>query len=316
MPGARCQCWWALALSVDLSELPDSPLELAAAEVEAGASAGRRRTPRCRATSRRCGSIEGEDVARKWLEGHGRQRRPGLRLQRAGPRRDRQGRDRPRARSTTTTSPRRRRRTPTTRSRSTSRRRTSARSSTSRASACWRRASARTRRSRSCARCSRSPSQEYFADCIEGVSAGRGRQAVEGARRRSTRSRRRTSTSRTSATSRAPSTSCGTPARCSGAPGADGHRRLTPGSRGPGALAPVPRPPATRAPGGRRGCLARAVRRRCCSRLGFAVALAAALPALYLIVVVAGDRQLAADAVLHATGARARRAQRRPCRRR
>ena len=67
---------------------------------------------------------------------------------------------------------------------------------------------------------------------------------------------------------------------------------------GPGALAPVPHPPATPAP--RRAARLLGARRPppLLFALGLAIAVAAALPALYLVVVVAGDSAIAADAVL------------------
>ena len=68
---------------------------------------------------------------------------------------------------------------------------------------------------------------------------------------------------------------------------------------GPGALAPVPHPPAAPGPARRAARLLGARRPPpLLFALGLVIAVAAALPALYLVVVVAGDSAIAADAVL------------------
>ncbi len=68
---------------------------------------------------------------------------------------------------------------------------------------------------------------------------------------------------------------------------------------GPGAIAPVPHPPAAPGPARRAARLLGARRPPpLLFALGLAIAVAAALPALYLVVVVAGDSAIAADAVL------------------
>ena len=94
----------------------------------------------------------------------------------------------------------------TTRSRSTSRRRTSARSSTSPASASSPRASARSEAIAFVRSMLAKPAQEYFADSSKEYPLARGRARRPRSSRRSRRSRRPTSTSPTSATSRARST--------------------------------------------------------------------------------------------------------------
>ena len=146
--------------------------------------------------------VEGEDVAQQVARGHGRQRRPGLRLEHPDPRRDRQGRDRPRP-----DQPLLRRRGAGRGSRLPGQGPLPAEGPRLARQHRGRRrprvvATTRSRRSRSSARCSptrrRSTSPTARRSTRSSRASSRRRSS-----RRSTRSRRRTSTSPSSATCRA-----------------------------------------------------------------------------------------------------------------